>query len=240
MSVDIPDLHTLTGAYAAGALDDAERVAFDQHLRECAACREEVAELTATTARLALAAAAPAPPGLRDRVLAEARRTRQLPPSAEVSRLQDRRRRWYQQPASVAAALLLVVSAALGGVAVVERQQAERAERLASRIAAIATDPDARVVTVRASTSGTGTVIAARGSAIFRTADLPELPEGKAYQLWLLHSDGPQSVGVLGRGGVLEALVEDIGSAQGLGLTIEPAGGSPAPTSDLVLRMVMA
>lgn len=237
--MDVPDLHTLTGAFAAGALDDAERAAFEQHLGECAACREEVAELTATTARLALAAAEPAPPGLRARVLDEARRTPQLPPYAPVTSLSERRR-WFQQPSAVAAALLLVVSATLGGFAAVEQRQAEQAEQLASRIAAIATDPDARVVTVQATHGGTGTVVAAQGSALLRTVDLPVLPDGKAYQLWLLHEDGPQSVAVLGSGGVLEALVEDMGSAEGLGLTIEPASGSELPTSDPVLRFIMA
>ena len=50
---DRADLHTLTGAYAADALDPVERDAFERHLQECADCRQEVAELRATTARLA-------------------------------------------------------------------------------------------------------------------------------------------------------------------------------------------
>ena len=32
------DLHTMTGAYAAGALDEAENAAFADHLLTCAAC----------------------------------------------------------------------------------------------------------------------------------------------------------------------------------------------------------
>ncbi|HYN16781.1 MAG TPA: zf-HC2 domain-containing protein, partial [Actinomycetes bacterium] len=46
------DLHTLTGAFAAHALSDTERLAFERHLEACPACAQEVRELQATTARL--------------------------------------------------------------------------------------------------------------------------------------------------------------------------------------------
>ncbi len=234
-----PDLHTLTGAYAADALDGEERELFVTHLRQCEACRDEVAELTATAARLALAASAPAPPELRARVLAQVAHTRQLSPSPQVARLSDRRR-WYQQPASVAAALLLVVSAGLGALAVSEQQQAQDADQRAARVTALAVDPTHVVKTGEISSGGTATVIAARGSAFFHTSGLNKLSDGKVYQLWLLRPDGAQSVGVLGSGGELEALVDDMKSSDALGLTIEPAGGSSVPTDGLVVRFDMA
>ena len=240
MSMVNPDAHTLTGAYAADALDEDERTDFEEHLRACAACRQEVAELSATAARLALAVSAAPPPGLRARVLAQAQHTRQLPPRPGVTQLDDRRRRWYQQPATVAAALLLVVSGGLASVAFSQQQQAEQAERRASQVAAIATDPDRVEVDAPVSSGGHGVAVVADGSAIFRTTRLPRLPEGRVYQLWVLRDQGPQSAGVLGRGGELEALVEDMGSAAGLALTIEPAGGSAEPTSDPVLKLVVA
>ena len=42
------DLHHLSGAYAVDALDDAERAAFEEHLRGCADCRAEVDQRTAS------------------------------------------------------------------------------------------------------------------------------------------------------------------------------------------------
>ena len=235
------EVHTLTGAYAADALDDAEREVFERHLRDCAACRAEVAELTATTTRLAVAAAAPAPARLRSAVLDEVARTRQLPPLSEVSRLDDRRRPWHRQPAAVAAALMLVVSAGLAGVAISERRHAQRAEERAEQIAAIATDPQGARTVVDVAGGGTGTVLwSSRGGALFRATSVRPLRGGQVYQLWLLHRDGPESVGVLGSGGALEAVIPDLGSGDGLGLTIEPAGGSPAPTGELVLRVDVA
>ena len=72
------DLHTLTGAYAAHALSDSERLAFERHLAACPTCAQEVRELTETAARLGAAVAVRPPAALWERVLAEAVATRQL------------------------------------------------------------------------------------------------------------------------------------------------------------------
>jgi len=227
------DVHTLTGAYAADALDPEERAHFEEHLRDCPACRDEVAELSATAARLALAVAEPAPERLRSSVLAAAAGTRQLPPAARAVALKARQP-WYRQPATVAAALLLVVAAGLGAWALAAERAADRAER----IVAVATDPGAVRVVVPIAGGGTGTLLTADGRTVLRTTPLRDLPGDRVYQLWVLDPRaGPQSAGVLGRGGRLEALVEDVGAGDGMGLTAEPAGGSAAPTGDLLLMV---
>ena len=77
--------------YALGAMDDAERVSFEEHLATCAVCSAEVAELRNVAALLATAAPAVAPPArLRDRILADARTVRPMsvatrPPSPAAS-----------------------------------------------------------------------------------------------------------------------------------------------------------
>ena len=235
------DLHTLTGAYSLDALDGREREVFESHLPTCAACREEVAGLTAAAARLADAASVRPPAELRARVLAEVAGTRQLSPLPGVTSLDERRApRWYTRPATAAAALLLVVTAGSATYAVTENRRAERAEQRAAQVVAIATDPQRVEVTVAASGGGSGTVLAAEGSALFRARDLPELPADRVYQLWRIRDDGAQSVGVLGKGGALEALVTDMAPTEALGLTVEPEGGSESPTGELVLRFLMA
>ena len=47
MTEQVPghEMHLLTGAYAADALEAGERDAFEVHLGTCDACRQEVAEL---------------------------------------------------------------------------------------------------------------------------------------------------------------------------------------------------
>lgn len=236
-----PEVHTLTGAYSLDALDGAEREAFEAHLPTCPACREEVAGLTAAAARLANAASAQPPADLRARVLAEVAGTRQLSPLPAVTNIDERRaRRWYTQPATAAAALLLVVTAGSATYAVTENRRAERAEQRAAQVVAIATDPQRVELTVPASSGGSGTVVAAEGSALFRARDLPELPDDRVYQLWRIRDDGAQSVGVLGRGAELEALVTDMAPTDALGLSVEPDGGSESPTGEIVLRFLMA
>ena len=108
------DVHTLTGAYAADALPDDERREFDQHLEQCPACRQEVAELAATAARLGAAVSAPAPEAMRARVLAEVARTRQVSPVVASLQRRPTSSHWFRQPIGIAASFLLLLALGLG------------------------------------------------------------------------------------------------------------------------------
>ena len=144
------DLHTLTGAYAAHALSDTERQAFERHLEACPACAQEVRELEATTARLGAAAASPPPPELWDRIRAEALVTRQLPPV--VGRAERRRRAGRRgtaagrrvPPLLAAAAALLVAVLSVTALNLGLLGRADRADRTADLVAAVLAAPDAR------------------------------------------------------------------------------------------------
>ena len=246
------DLHTLTGAYATDALDNDERADVELHLESCASCRQEVVELRATASRLAIATSATASAALRERVLAEAASTRQLSPLGEVASLDDRRAErasppWYRQPATAAAAVLLVVAAGLGGLAVdqnrqadQQRQQATQAREEAAQIASVVADPDHVERTVPLASGGTGTVLAVDDTAVFLGSDLPELPDGRAYQLWRITGQDSQSAGVLGRGGDVTGVVTGMGPDDAVGVSVEPESGSDKPTSDPVFLVSMA
>src|SRR5262249_48820234 len=80
MSTMQPEVHALTGAYVCDALDPQERAAFEEHLTECATCRQEVAELREVAAALGAAAVAKPPDTLKLIVDASITVTRQLPP----------------------------------------------------------------------------------------------------------------------------------------------------------------
>jgi anti-sigma-K factor RskA len=234
--LDTHDIHTLTGVYAADALPDDERRSFEDHLAECASCREEVDGLVATAARLGAAVAAPAPPAMRDRVLAEIATVRQVSPV--LTTLDSRRnKRWFRQPLGIAASLLLVLTIGLGALAASERQRADEAESTAARIIAVVTDPGRAETTAPVASGGTGTVILSRGEAVFRASGLAELPSDRAYQLWRLDKSGAHSVGVLGRGtgGSVHDFVGDVKPSDQLGLTVEPRKGSKRPTTTPVL-----
>src|SRR5205823_9499878 len=78
------DLHSLSGAYALDALEPgAEHDRFTRHLSRCSSCAGEVRGFREVGSALAFAAVDPSagpPAELRERVLAAAARTRQLPP----------------------------------------------------------------------------------------------------------------------------------------------------------------
>ncbi|AUG80632.1 hypothetical protein CFP65_5957 [Kitasatospora sp. MMS16-BH015] len=251
-----PDLHTLTGAYAAHALADTEREAFEQHLARCPACSAEVDEFAATLARLGVAEAVPVPPALKARVLAALPEVRQLAPSGQLSPAgapAGRPRGWWARHGSkFALAAAVALAAGLGGVAVQQHQDADQARQAAARASASAAAaaaesarfgavlaaPDARTATARDG-GGSGTVVwsAAQGQAAFLAAGLPQPKAGTTYQLWFNDAGVMRPAGLLGSGDGSLVLAGAIGGAAGVGVTVEPAGGSAHPSGAPVLLL---
>src|ERR1700730_13338167 len=113
------DLHGLTGVYALDALTGLELGQFEHHLQQCPPCENEVRGSRETSTRLALAVAASPPPGLRERVLAAASVTRQLPPEvrqAPPPRLRPGRSPWLPRLAAAVAVAAVAAAVALGVV----------------------------------------------------------------------------------------------------------------------------
>ena len=79
----------------------------------------------------------------------------------------------------------------------------------------------------------------ARGM-VFTAANLPPLPAGKVYQVWVVTAQAPVSAGLLqpdpsGGGTEYYMTPPDIGAPVAVAVTLEPAGGVPAPTGDKYL-----
>ena len=74
------DIHSLVGAYAVDAVDDAERARFEEHLATCAECRAEVESLRGAAAHLAASADTAPPASLKASLLRDIRSVRPLPP----------------------------------------------------------------------------------------------------------------------------------------------------------------
>ena len=77
-------------------------------------------------------------------------------------------------------------------------------------------------------------------SAVLVITGLPPLQAGKTYQVWLIAGGKPVSAGLLrvnedGQGVFIVTSKEAIGSFQSLGISVEPDGGSPQPTGDIVV-----
>ncbi|MGV9255390.1 anti-sigma factor [Streptomyces sp. NPDC003697] len=235
------DPHTLTGAYALHALPDDERAHFERHLAGCESCAQEVAEFTATAARLASASCVPVRPALREQVLHRIATVRQVSPGAAAVRQVRRgvpggRRLTRWMPAAC-----LAVAAAFGGTAVWQyeravhaREQVARAGRHADEVAGVLTAPDARTRSARVG-SGTGTLVvsADRDRAVFMASGMAAPPEGRVYQLWFADGGRVRSAGLLSpdRADQTVLLHGRVDGASGVGITVEPAGGSRQPTT---------
>ncbi|MGW5849012.1 anti-sigma factor [Streptomyces sp. NPDC055254] len=241
------DLHTLTGAYALDALTREERDAFAAHLGRCAPCAEEVAEFAATATRLAAAVSLAPPARMRESVLHRVDSVRQFAPPTRPGR-----------PAAAAfgsvlrrstgpfvVAACIAAAAAFGGLAARQYQQADaartraqEASRQVQDLAAVMAAPDARVAHGRTSTgAGAAVVTSPRlNKAVFTAAGLPPAPAGKTYQLWFDDRGTMLPAGLLARDGAV--LMEgDPGRARAVGLTLEPGGGSPQPTTTPLLLL---
>ncbi|MEU5774050.1 anti-sigma factor [Streptomyces venezuelae] len=248
------DLHTLTGAYAADALDDAERARFEEHLALCPSCDQEVRELTATVARLALASAVTPRPALKDEVLRRIGTVRQDVPEVrrETAAVPDRAPRRTRGVYRWALAACVAAAVGLGGTAVWQHQQAEDARdqarqareqssRRSQELAAVLAAPDAKTRTDGLTDGARGTVVASKSldKAVFIAAGMAPPPKGKVYQLWFDDSGSMRSAGLMDpdRTAATVLMRGGIGKATGMGITVEPAGGSDEPTSSPVALM---
>ncbi|WP_414944070.1 anti-sigma factor domain-containing protein [Amycolatopsis sp. cmx-11-32] len=252
----MPEMHTLTGAYAVDALSELERAQFQRHLGECASCAQEVLELQMTATRLGAALAEDPPPELKRRVLTQAMATRQEPPKTRFEtggRVEDRRRAPRWAIAAAAAAIVgLAGTAVFGGIAYDTHSQLtaarEQAARYADRYAPVAdilSAADLRTGHAEASAGGGGTVMMSRAKdrLVFMAAQLPKNEPGRTYQAWFMYPGGaPKPAGLISGGQDSELLVADgLGGAEKFALSVEQAGGSPtgSPSKDVVMVMSM-
>lgn len=242
-----PEAHTLIGPYVLDAVSDAERRLFEEHLAACPTCARETAELLETTAVLAGGAEVEPPEDLRGRVLAAVAGTRQLPPGTGPARGSS----WSRRTAALAAAAGIAVAVTLGVLAVDTNrdlardvQALEQVNERNGRVADLLAAPDAKLVRGEVTGGGTGTVVAspAKGEVLFLAHGLARLPDDRAYQLWLIGADGPRPAGLLASTGGGEDLVLATGftGREAVGLTVEPAGGSPRPTTPTVVVLALA
>lgn len=243
-----PDLHTLTGAYALDALDDTEREAFEAHLPDCPTCAEEVEGFLATTSMLGAAVAEPPPAHLKGVVLDRVARTRQEPPATaprprpretvvEFSR-GPARRAWLERMLLPAAAALAVVVA---GLSLVVGNLNQRLDEVvpADDVAAVVAAEDLQSWETTLPDGGTARVVysATRGEGWFVADGLETTEAGRIYELWLIDDEGPAPAGLFNAsdGVAAHRFTGRVDGVQAIGVTVEPAGGSPQPTTDPII-----
>ncbi len=253
------ELHESTGAYVLGALTVEERAAFETHLATCDACREEVRAFREVVRGLDLAVDQHAPPAaLRERVIASTARLRVAgvdPPAARrVSAAY-----WMTAAAAAAAVSVGIYAATLRGrvqsledellalrseTSTLRRdlEQARTRTAVAERMTFVLAANDMRRVDLTgqaAAPSAAGRALWSPSSGLIFSADLPPAPSDRAYQLWVVTATGPVSAGLLTetpQGGLtLVSNTIEAADPQALAVTLEPAGGVPAPTGPMYL-----
>jgi len=236
------DHETIAGlipAYALGAIDPDESQVVEAHLRSCPLCRALLVEHRNLADDL-LFAMPPisAPVGLTERMqrrLASARA--EVTPRPWWTRL----RTGLLVPALASAILLLVITNVYwvgrtnrleGGAAV---QALPFPDLAGAPAVSLRSDPSAPKEQGVLYTSTDGAV------ALVCVYDMPALPADKTYQVWLLKDGSRESGGVFnvtddGFGLLVVRPQDPLAKYNSVGITVEPAGGSPAPTSPHVLR----
>ena len=256
------ELRDLSGGYALGNLSEAERRAFEAHLPTCPECGEEVREFAAVAQGLAQAVPLVDPPAaLRARVLGAATATATSHGAAVAPRSPRRALAFLSAAAAVVALALGLYAVSLqqrirvledelraASARAAESQQQLVQYRVASdrlqQARSILAAPDLRRIDLAGQKAAPG----ASGRAFWSPAqglvvafdNLPATSPDRVYQLWVIPPGGaPISAALLdlqpdGRAIALGAQ----GSASRVGtvaVTLEPAGGVPAPTGDMIV-----
>lgn len=234
-------------ARALSALDAAEAHALNEHLENCAECRKELEEWQATAATLALTADSVEPsPAVRERILSEVRKDLASP---EVLPFRSTPRNIWSSFGSLGAmAAVVLLTALIVGLIVLWQQNGRMREELAlsKQFVELVTTPGARVSELKGIDLGAGATASLaydqNGHAMLMANKLPQPPQGKAYQLWFIVGKNPPMPGKTfspdntGKGMLKEQMPREAINSAIFAITMEPEGGSSAPTSPIYLR----
>jgi anti-sigma-K factor RskA len=248
---------TQAPVYAVGALDGDDLVRFEAHLREgCPECEAVLRESHETLSAMNRDVPPMIPPAhVRDELMRRVQSS---------SRPRARRFRWGPWAAGTAAAAILTAAFTAGLVASryekrlgfvaretarvreqVQREQAVLRDEIAAAraVTELLRDPATRVVAL----AGMADAPNASGRVVWHdkaggrlyVSGLPPAPPGKTYELWTIAGPAPTPAGTFdvdaaGRASHPVAPVAG-GPVKVFAVTLEPAGGVPAPTGPMML-----
>jgi anti-sigma-K factor RskA len=235
------NIETLLAGYALNALDPEQRTAVETHLDSCQACREKLAVYQAINEGLAyLPAPVNPPPSLRSQLIEK---------TTPAPSKRSQPKRWHSlrprilQFSALAAILLLVVFnlILLRNLNQFIDSQENLAQQNQAYQAALAllSDPETLVAELDGEQANGTLIYDPDGdTAVLNVSGLKRLPPDQTYQVWLIK---PTQERV--SGGLFQAsqeisqfvfhVIESPGPLRefnAVGVTIEPAGGSPGPT----------
>lgn len=247
------DPRDLLGAYALGAVDAHEAAEVEALLAQDAAATAEIAALLAVAGTLTdLVEPMEPPAGLRDRIAAAALAERPAPLAANVPG-------WATSDGLAPRALPAAPGSAPTPVVRPEPSFWQRASVWATAAAALmlvsiglfawnmqlrnelATAPQVETMalsTTEHAPNATGLVkyMPQEGVIMLDVRDLPPLPDGYVYEVWLIGEGEPQPAGTFSTSSGQHAIAADRSQFTTLAVTAEPGPlGTMAPTSEPVV-----
>jgi anti-sigma-K factor RskA len=221
----------LLAAYAIGTLTETERADITTHLHTCAACRKELVKYETTVAKLSLATPVRvAPNRVKQRLMNKVRQ--QTGTQASGSPWWEA---FFAKPAYAVFSVLVILALTASNIWLWSELN-QRAQPPAPVALTVLLENTGKV------DSGIATLVISNDDqhATLIVEQLPQLTPEQQYQLWLIEDGQPASAGVftVSRDGyfalpVFSQIAFD--SYAAFGVSIEPYGGSPAPTGDIVL-----
>jgi len=229
-------------AYALGALDADEASALEAHLKTCASCRDELAAYRALSDSLLMAIPPKTPPAsLRRRLQGKL-------PGAHKSFRSHLKWSLGQSALAVAFIVLLLLNVfSILQIRSFQQQQAQLSGQLQSEQTELALLSYPGIKTIPINENGiTGTLLldSDRNAVALFAWNLPQLPTNQTYQAWLIDSQEDRtSLGIFRPDPNLPFTSFSIVSSNnlsnfvGIGVTVEPSGGSSHPTGSRLFRV---
>lgn len=224
-------LKELVAPYVLGAVPQNEMAFVRAHILSCDECMTEADSFAQVAEKLPLAVQPVAlPAGFAERVLAAAGPVEETKGS-EVVTLDKRRRPAF---VSVMAAAAMLMAIAVMAVSLLQTQKDLHRQEVAVSALLRAGDES---MGLQGTSGAVAKMVAANGHSSLVVAGLGSAPSNHTYQLWIQREGKMESAGTFDvEEGVAVLNTEwDLDEYEGAAITIEPAGGSPQPTSQPIL-----
>lgn len=238
-------------ALALGSLDDDERADILAHIETCPHCAALLHEYTWVSQGLLMAVPQRMPPAA---LKANLMQRVQAPQRSWIQRLGNFLNsgqmlpRWSVGLGAAFGILMITVLAAR--MVNLNSEHAQVEQQLHQQQAALAMLSSAQIDSMQMTATHEGSTVSAvlrydsnQTLAVFHAQDLPALSPDQSFQLWLIDADGKRDSGAVfsvptGSDGKVTLLVvspRNLGTYVRCGVTVEPRGGSPGPTSPAIL-----
>ncbi|HSU58860.1 MAG TPA: anti-sigma factor [Bryobacteraceae bacterium] len=231
------EMNELYELYVLGSLEPAEAAEIDEHVRTgCDYCLQRLQDaLAVTSAMCGLAEPQTPPRRLRGRILA-------------AVKPQKRSQAWIFALAGLSAACAALIVFSVWSATNMDRYRAHAAEleaqrnQLRSAVEILSRSETRTVQFGHANNQPRGRVfVNPQQGLVFVGSQLPQLASDQTFQLWLIPASGaPESAGLFrpnAAGNFVDVRTTPVDTTriQAVAVSVEPPGGSPAPTTKPIL-----